>query len=192
MNLQTKQQVVLAISSVLLICSCARQAATSHEIGSETLPPQKIGSNTFIEISLDGGGLYAGVNPTTRNNKLIENDGRILIKFRQLYTGERDEMLFTSRARVERLARFIRDNGFFAMKDLYDCAPSGGECEYRKKKYPRPVPLRINVAIGNSERQVTVTIFKMGMVDYPDELEAIVGRIDEVIRQAREQQGYQK
>jgi hypothetical protein len=186
MNLQAKQQVVLAISSVFLICSCARQAVTSHESGPERLPPQEIDSNTFIEISLDGGGLYAGVNPTTRNNKLIENDGRILIKFRQLYTGERNEMFFTSRAEVERLARFIRDNAFFAMKNLYDCAASDGECEYRKKKYPRPVPLRMNVVIGNSEKQVTVTIFKMGVVDYPDELETIVSEIDGVIRQARE------
>ena len=185
MNPQTKQYVVLVISFVLLIGGCARQSVTLHEIDSEKLPPPEIDSDTFIEISLVGGGIYGGDNPTTENKRVIENDGRILIKLKQLRTGERNEILFTSRANVKQLAKFIRDHGFFAMKDLYDCAPSDRKCEDRKKKYPRPVPLRIDVAIGNVEKQVTVTIYEMGMVDYPDELEAIVSRIDGVINQAR-------
>lgn len=185
MNLHTIQCVVLVISFVLPIGGCARQSVTLHEIDSEKLPPPEVYSDTFIEISLVGGGIYGGDNPTTENKRVIENDGRILIKLKQLRTGERNEILFTSRAKVRQLAKFIRDHGFFAMKDLYDCAASDGKCEQRKKKYPRPVPLRINVAIGTVEKQVTVTIYKMGMVDYPDELEAIIGRIDEVIIQAR-------
>jgi hypothetical protein len=185
MNLHSKQYVGLVIWFVLLIGGCARQSVTLHEIDSEKLPPPEIDSDTFIEISLVGGGIYGGDNPTTENKRVIENDGRILIKLKQLRTGERNEILFTSRAEVKQLAKFIRDHGFFAMKDLYDCGASDGKCEQRKKKYPRPVPLRINVAIGNSEKQVTVTIYEMGMVDYPDELEAIVSRIDGVISQAR-------
>ena len=177
---------MLAISVALLIYGCARQVVTSHGTGPERLPPQEIDSNTPIEISLHGGGLYAGVNPTTENNRVIENDGRILISFKQLYTGERNEVLSTSRAEVERLARFIRDNEFFGMKDLYDCAPSDGKCQQRKKKYPRPVPLIISVAIGNSQKQVTVTLYEHGMIDYPEKLVAIVREIDEVISQARD------
>ena len=185
MTLHAKQYVVLAISFILLIGGCARQSVTLHEIDSEKLPPPEVYSDTFIEISLVGGGIYGGDNPTTENKRVIENDGRILIKLKQLRTGERNEILFTSRAKVRQLAKFIRDHGFFAMKDLYDCAPSDRKCEDRKKKYPRPVPLRINVVIGTVEKQVIVTIYEMGMVDYPDELEAIASRIDRVISQVR-------
>lgn len=181
-----KQLFLIATLGVLLICGCAKPTGTSQETGSDELPPQEINSNTFIGISMEGGGFYGGVNPVTENKKVIENDGRILIRYRQLYTGDRSRILFTSRAEVEKLASFIRDNGFFGMSDVYDCTESDGKCQDRKNHYPPAVPLTIDVAIGNSRKQVTVTIFKMGMVDYPDKLEAIVSEIDEVINQARE------
>ena len=148
---------------------------------------QKVDDDTFIQVSLEGGGFYGGINPVTENTRMIKSTGEIFIHTDQLYTGERNDTLFTSRHEVEKLAQFIRDSGFFALEDMYDCDPSDGECSQRKKKYPRPVPLRLDVTIGEMRKSVTVTVFKKGMVDYPESVEAIVDRINELIARVREQ-----
>ncbi len=148
---------------------------------------QKIDGSTFIQIRLQGGGFYGGINPVTENIRMIKTTGEIFIHTKQLYTGERNDTLFTSRGDVEKLARFIRDNDFFTLKDIYDCDPSNDECSERKKKYPRPVPLQVDVTIGSMRKSVTVTVFEKGMIDYPESLEAIVDRINELIALAGEQ-----
>jgi len=150
-------------------------------------PPQKVDGSTFIQIRLEGGGFYGGINPVTENIRMIRTTGEILIHTKQLYTGERNDTLFASRDEVEKLARFIRDNGFFNLKDMYDCDPSNEECNERKKKYPPPVPLQVDVTIGNMRKSVTVTVFEKGMIDYPESFEAIVDRISELIARAGEQ-----
>lgn len=150
-------------------------------------PRQKIDGSTFIQIKMVGGGFYGGINPVTENIRMIKTTGEILIHTKQLYTGERNDTLFTSRDEVEKLARFIRDNGFFNLKNMYECDPSNEECNQRKKKYPRPVPLQVHLTIGDMRKSVTVTVFEKGMIDYPETFEAIVDRINELIIRAREQ-----
>lgn len=149
--------------------------------------PQEIDGSTFIQIRLEGGGFYGGINPVTENIRMIKATGEILIHTEQLYTGERNDTLFTSRDEVEKLARFISDKGFFTLKDMYDCDPSNEECNERKKKYPPAVPLQVDVTIGNMRKSVTVTVFEKGMIDYPESFEAIVDRINELIARAGEQ-----
>ncbi|NIN01792.1 MAG: hypothetical protein GTO24_27935 [candidate division Zixibacteria bacterium] len=149
--------------------------------------PQEIGGSTFIQIKLEGGGFYGGYNPVTENIRTIKTTGEILIHTKQLYTGDRDVTLFTSRDEVEKLAGFILDNGFFTLKDMYDCDPSNEECNQRKKEYPPAIPLQVDVTIGNMRKSVTVTVFEKGMIDYPESFEAIVDRINELIARAGEQ-----
>ncbi|KPL00672.1 MAG: hypothetical protein AMJ91_03675 [candidate division Zixibacteria bacterium SM23_73_3] len=167
-------------------CACCRQTFHVRDIEPGDFFRQKIDSNTFIEISIEGGGIYGGINPTTKNRKVIRTDGGITVTKEQLHTGGKVETFFTTRAEVEELARFIRDNGFFGLNGIYDCSESNSECQGRKKKYPRPVPLEIEVTIGDLKKKVIVTVYEKGMIDYPDNLEVIVNQVSRVIDQARQ------
>lgn len=183
---EVKYYLLSLIVLVVFVLQCTRQTVPRQEISSDESSLPEVKSNTVIEVLLEDGGLYGGINPVTESKKLIKNDGTILISHQQLYTGEKSETLFTSRSEVRVLAEFIRERGFFAMKHVYDCSTDNKECEDRKKKYPRPVPLRISVTIGDVTKEVTVRVHQKDMIDYPDELDAIVDKIDEVIKQTRD------
>lgn len=177
---------LLMLSLLVVISSeCTRQISQKEEISSSKLPLQEIDSKTLIEISLAGGGFYGGINPVTENKKLIKSNGEILVNYKQLYTGDKEESLSTSREKVEELAGFIRDHGFFAMKDIYDCDTLNKECQDRKNHYPPSVPLKISLTIGNSTKEIIVTVYEKGIVNYPEALELIVNTINEVIYQAK-------
>lgn len=164
------------IVALVLIIGCVRQA-----------PPQpKITHDTFIEISLGGGGIYGGINPTIQNASMIKSNGEISIIHRALYTGAQKDSKRISRAQLEGLAKFIAERGFFKMKDVYDCREGDKKCQLRKTGYPPAVPLSISIAIGDLRKTVTVTVYEKGMVDYPEDLEVIVNKINEAISQALE------
>jgi len=165
--------------ALILISGCVKPAPT--------LPPPKITPDTFIEISLTGGGIYGGINPTIQNAKEIKNNGEILLSSQALYTGSQKYSKKISRAQVEDLAGYIIDRGFFKMKDVYDCRKGDKNCELRKTGYPPAVPLRINAKIGNLSKTITVTVFEKGAADYPEDLEAIVNNINEATAQAQAQ-----
>lgn len=181
-----KKYLPILILFFVFSCTCLRGSCPQRATRSDQ-SSQGVYSNTFIEISMQGGGFYGGVNPVTENKSLIKSNGEILVSTKQLYTGDKIDTLFTSPGKVEELAEYIRDNGFFNMKDVYDCGESNQECQERKRKYPPAVPLQLDVTIGQTTKQVTVTVYEKGMVDYPDNLEAIVNRIKEVISRAEEQ-----
>jgi len=68
------------------------------------------------------------------------------------------------------------------MKELYDCDQSNQPCQDRKIKYPPAVPLKIEVTFGQVKKQVTVTVYEKGMVEYPEGFELIANRIDETTK----------
>jgi len=179
-----KKYLLVLILFFIFSCACYRRACPPQKIRSDKSVSQEINSETFVEISLLGGGIYGGINPVSQDKKVIENNGTILISYKQLYTDGKSKTLFTSRGEVEELAKFIHDNGFFAMKNVYDCSASDKECKDRKTKYPPAVPLRIKVTIGNLKKEVKVTVYDKRMINYPDNLKAIVNKINEVISQA--------
>jgi len=150
-----------------------------------TPPLPTITKDTFIEISLTGGGIYGGINPTIENIKEIKNKGEVLLSSAALYTGSQKDSKKISRARVENLAGYIIGHDFFKMKDVYDCKPRDKNCELRKTGYPPAVPLVISVTIGNLSKTITVTVFEKGAADYPEDLEAIVNKINEAVNQAQ-------
>ena len=150
-----------------------------------TPPLPKITQDTFIEITLTGGGIYGGINPTIENVKEIKSNGEILLSSKALYTGSQKYSKKISRAQVEELAKFIIGRGFFKMRDVYDCRTGDKNCESRKKNYPPAVPLTISVTIGNLSKTITVTVFEKGAADYPEDLEDMVTKINEAVNQAR-------
>ena len=166
----------------MVSCTCFKSSPPVNEIKSPEVTSLKINSGTFIEIRIDGGGFYGGVNPVTENTKLIKNDGTVVIRNKQMYSSGEERTFSVPRAKVEELAIFITNNGFFQMKELFDCDQSNQQCRDRKIKYPPAVPLKIDVTIGQVRKQVTVTVYEKGMVEYPDGFELIANRIDELTK----------
>ncbi|HEX7400743.1 MAG TPA: hypothetical protein VF369_01070 [candidate division Zixibacteria bacterium] len=175
-----KQLLLLIALLGMVSCTCFRSSPPVNEIKSPEVTSPKINSDTFIEIKMEGGGFYGGANPVTENTKLIKSDGTVVIRNKQMYTGSKESTFSIPRVQVEELAKLIYDNGFFSMKILYDCDKSNRSCQDRKIKYPPAVPLKIDVTIGQVRKQVTVTVFEKGMVEYPDEFALIANRIDEL------------
>jgi hypothetical protein len=178
----------LPLMILLVVAGCAywKSKCPVNETKPLEITPPQINSNTFIEIKMEGGGFYGGANPVSENTRLIKNDGTVVIRNKQLYTGGKERIFSIPRAGVEVLARFISDKGFFNMKTLYDCDQSNRECQERKRKYPPAVPLRLDVTIDQAGKQVTVSVYEKGMVNYPDEFELIVNRINELVAQAEQ------
>jgi hypothetical protein len=164
--------------ALILVCGCVKPAPP--------LPLPKITPDTFIEITMTGGGIYGGINPTIENKKVINNNGEVLLSSQALYTGSQKYSKNISRAQVEELAKFIAGRGFFSMKDVYDCRRGDKNCELRKTGYPPAVPLTISVTIGNLKKSITVTVFEKGAADFPENLEAIVNKINEAVNQAQQ------
>ncbi len=166
----------------MVSCTCFRSSSPVNEIKSPEVSSPEINSDTFIEIKMEGGGFYGGVNPVSENIKLIKSDGTVVIHSKQLYTGGKEKTFSVPRAKIEEMARLIIDQGFFQMKELYDCDQSNQQCQDRKIKYPPAVPLKIDVTIGQLRKQVTVTVYEKGMVEYPDGFELIANRIEELTK----------
>ena len=166
---------LLSIVVIILMKGCARQIPQSKENGSDK----------FIEISLNGGGFYGGINPTTENKKTIKSDGKIIVSGKSFYDDRTENSYSVSRNEVEKLADFISAKGFFTMKDVYDCSAANQKCEDRKHHYPPAVPIRIHATIGDSDKTVTVTVHEENMVEYPAELDTIINKINGLIDNAK-------
>ena len=171
---------LFSIVGIILISGCVQQIPQSKENNLDTN-----NSDTFVEIFLDGGGFYGGVNPPTENRKIIKSNGEIIISRKSLYDNGTGKNYFVSRSEVEGLADFISAKGFFNMEDVYDCSMANQKCEDRKNHYPPAVPLKIGATIGNLNKTVTITVYEDGMIEYPKELAEIVNNINEVINKAQ-------
>jgi len=137
-----------------------------------------IDSETYIHMTMVGGYMYGGVNPMTERNITIHDNGTVVLTMNQLYSDRFVGECRISRDEVEYIANLIIECGFFEMDDIYDCSSYNPDCWRRKKNYPRPVPLRLHVILGDIEKEVEVSVFEREMVDYPEELDMVV---DEMI-----------
>jgi len=136
-----------------------------------------IDSETYIHITMVGGYMYGGVNPMTERNIAIHDDGTVVLTMNQLYSDRFIGECHISRDEIEYIANLIIDGGFFEMDDIYDCSSYNPDCWRRKKRYPRPVPLRLNVIIDDIEKEVEISVFEREMIDYPEGLDVIVDEI---------------
>lgn len=139
-------------------------------------------STTFIEISMSGGYMYGGANPTNMRYD-IYNIGTAVSRAESMYSGERILEYDMPREQLEWLAQYIIDQGFFEMRNRYDCDGGNRDCEGRKRHYLPAIPLALTVTIGDVAKTVTVTVFERGMIDYPDGLELIVSRIKNIFQE---------
>ncbi len=139
----------------------------------------------FIEIIVEGGGIYGGINPTTKNITTINSNGEIVVASTSFYGGSQSDTFPIKKETVAELADFIVKAGFFSMEEVYDCDPGNSKCKDRKKSYPPAVPLTIEVAIDDLKKKVTVTVYEPYMVNNPKEFTDIVHQINKVISDAR-------
>jgi hypothetical protein len=126
-----------------------------------------------------GGYIYGGYNPMTEKNITIHNDGTVELTMDHLYSDRFEGECSITRSELERLAGLIINSGFFEMADVYDCTEYNPDCREQKKKYPRPVPLKLWVMIDDFEKEVEVTLFERSMIDYPDGIDTLVNEINE-------------
>lgn len=128
-------------------------------------------------IELTGGGFFGGIDPVMRDHTVIKAGGHMVKEFKSVHTDLRRTVADIDPAEYNRLADFIRQQGFFNLDRNYDC--SSELCTTRKRLKPTPVPLRIAVSAGGSMKVVNIAIWGMDergvkYVNYPKELEEVI------------------
>ena len=104
-------------------------------------------------------------------------------EFKSTKNGLQVNKGYISRAELEQFMEYVKSQGFFDMKRIYDCDQL--YCSKRKAQKPKPVPLRLVIAYGNRRKIVTVTIWGLdkNQVDYvprPKGLDNIIFAIQEM------------
>jgi hypothetical protein len=142
----------------------------------------------LINIELNGGGYFGGIDPVFRNFTHIKTDGRVIREFKSQHQPLLVVRQNISRDELEAFAEYVAKEGFFEMERLYDCRDPA--CQARKSESPTPIPLRLSVTYGRRKHVVTISIFgdddtRRRYVDYPEALDRIIGTIGKMA-QARE------
>lgn len=142
-----------------------------------------VGNGKYISVELVGGGYYGGINPIIRDYIHIKSNGRLVKEFKSKKGGLQVNRNYISRAELEQFMEYVESQGFFDMKRIYDCDDLF--CVDRKKKTPKPVPLRLVIAYGNKRKIITVTIWgldkhKVKYVNHPKGLDNIIYAIQEM------------
>ncbi len=138
---------------------------------------------TYINIELNGGGYYGGIDPVVKDFIMIKSDGRLIKEFQSVNHGLLVTKKYIPRLELEMFADYIVKQGFYDMERVYDCTASA--CMKRKRHKPRPVPLRLSVAYGDRKKVITLAIWgednlKTKYVDYPPALDHIIDAIQKM------------
>ena len=128
-------------------------------------------------VELTGGGFFGGIDPVMRDHTVIKPGGHMVKEFKTVNTDLRRSSVDIDVEEYNRLAAFIKDQGFFDLDRTYDCTTE--LCMTRKRTRPTPVPLRIAVRIGNRKKVVNVAIWgqdRRGVeyIDIPKGLEEVI------------------
>lgn len=137
----------------------------------------------YINIEVIGGGFYGGVNPTLRDYIHIKNDGRLIKEYKSKEEGLIVTKRNISRKELESFAEYIVSQDFFKMERVYDCQTEA--CHQRKKRNPKPIPLRLAVTYEHRRKVVTISVFgkdaqNMQYVTYPPSLDRIIATIQKM------------
>ena len=128
-------------------------------------------------IELTGGGFFGGIDPVMRDHTVVKPGGHMVKEFKTVNTDLRRNSVDIDVEEYNRLAKFIKEQGFFDLDRTYDCTTE--MCMTRKRTKPTPVPLRIAVRIGNRKKVVNVAIWgqdRRGVeyVEIPKGLEEVI------------------
>jgi hypothetical protein len=145
-------------------------------------PGPPVRPDSVIEMSLFGGGIYGGINPTTEDRLTIYGDGRVIVSKASLNGGQEGSAASVPPGEVLALVRKIASLGFFNLDREYDCGAGDRNCEGMKTSYPPAVPLEVEVRIDDARHRVRVSVFEPGTVKYPAKLDDIVAEIRELAR----------
>lgn len=150
-----------------------------------TKKPVVINKDDEIEIYINGGGLYTGVNPTIYNRLTIYNSGLVHKETKTKLQGEKVEDKKITKDDLRKLAQYIIDQGFFEYNYLYDCAPGDKACNARLNMSPEPSALSVTVTVGARRKKIYVALYAPGIesnwVNYPASLEKIVNAIYAIV-----------
>ena len=143
---------------------------------------EKIRDDAHIDIYVSGGGFRGGINPLIHNYIMISSSGLL----QRLYETETEGKVKTEKM-IDReiLLDFVKwtaENGFFEMDRKYECADDDRICQSRLKQYPKPIPLKLVIAVGPYRNVVTIPMYAPhlqdnDLIDYPKEIRKIVEAI---------------
>ncbi len=138
---------------------------------------------TYINIELNGGGYYGGIDPVIKDFIMIKSDGRLIQEFQSVNHGLLVTKKYIPRLELEMFADYVVKQGFYEMERVYDCTTPA--CMKRKRLKPRPVPLRLSIAYGDRKKVITIAIWgednlKTKYVDYPPALDYIIDAIQKM------------
>jgi hypothetical protein len=158
-----------------------RKDVEAKEIIAEKAWYDEVREDEYLEVFLSGGGFRGGVNPKIHDQIMISNSGFVQQYFESEVTGVTERKKIVDRDQVFALVRWIAESGFFELEREYSCARGDENCRQRMDVHPRPIPLRIVVAMGPYRNVVSVPIFsadkKNEYIDCPDTLKKIVKAI---------------
>ncbi len=132
---------------------------------------------TDMMIEMTGGGYFGGIDPVMRDHTVIKPGGHMVKEFKTVNSDLRRTSVDIDVEEYNRLAAFIKDQGFFDLDRSYECRTE--MCQMRMRTKPTPVPLRIAIGSGNDRKVVNIAIFgpdERGVqyVDYPKGLEEVI------------------
>ncbi|MCB0640063.1 MAG: hypothetical protein KDC44_00415 [Phaeodactylibacter sp.] len=140
------------------------------------MPPR----TSEIQIELIGGGFLNVVEPVLYDYIQIFTDGRVKHEVNRQGLKNVVDLGKVDRSKVEDLAVFIYEAGFFEWKEVYDC--DSDACRQRLARLSKPIPVRLSVRFGTLRKVVSIAIYpdRLGeteWVNYPSELDQIIGRV---------------
>lgn len=140
----------------------------------------KISEQDHMEIFVSGGGFSGGVDPVINDRIMISNSGLLQKYYESEVGGIKKYEKKVDRAELVELIRWIAEEGFFSFESEYGCTTK--QCQARLNQYPKPIPLKLVVAVGPYRNVVSVPIFSPKMsqaelVQYPEEIRKIVEAI---------------
>ncbi len=132
---------------------------------------------TDMMIEMTGGGFFGGIDPVMRDHTVIKPGGHMVKEFKTVNMDLRRTSVDIDVEEYNRLAKFIKEQGFFDLERSYDCETE--MCQARKRTKPTPIPLRIAVGTGNDKKVVNIAIWGLDergvrYVDYPKGLEEVI------------------
>ncbi len=157
------------------------RVAEREEAREEKLEARRFGKEgevaTDMMIEMTGGGFFGGIDPVMRDHTVIKPGGHMVKEFKTVNLDLRRTSVDIDVAEYNRLAKFIKEQGFFDLERSYECRSE--MCQNRMRTKPTPVPLRIAVGTGNDKKVVNIAIWGQDdrgvqYVDYPKGLEEVI------------------
>lgn len=142
---------------------------------------EKIRDDAHIDIYVSGGGFRGGINPLIHNYIMISSSGYLQRLYETEVEGKVKTEAMIDRETLLDFVKWVAENGFFEMDRKYECADDDKQCQSRLKQYPKPIPMKLVIAVGPYRNVVSIPMYaphlQDDLIEYPKEIRKIVEAI---------------